>query len=126
MELSKQFKIRISFLGILLLVFVYYFVNPYESALFPKCPFYIFYGYKCPGCGSQRAIHSLLHFEILKAIESNILLVFSIPYLIIGGVLENSNIKFKNREAWRERLFGLKAIWILFTIILLFWVIRNI
>ncbi|MDE5732371.1 MAG: DUF2752 domain-containing protein [Bacteroidales bacterium] len=39
-------------------------------------------GLKCPGCGSQRALHQLLHLNIAEAIEYNALMVFSIPILL--------------------------------------------
>jgi len=111
---------------LLILGYIFYAFNPYASNLFPKCPFYVTTGYKCPGCGSQRAMHSLLNFDIIQALKENPLLVAAIPYVFLGLLLEYSNFEFKNRETWRNKLFGIKAIWIVFTTILLFWFIRNI
>lgn len=66
-------------LGILLFRY-----NPSEHALFPKCPFYSLSGLKCPGCGSLRAAHQLLHGRIGEAFRLNAALVISLPYLLLG------------------------------------------
>ena len=55
------------------LLMIYYWFDPSEIELFPKCPFYMLTGLKCPGCGSQRAIHSLLHLDFIGAIRYNLL-----------------------------------------------------
>lgn len=39
-------------------------------------------GLKCPGCGSQRAIHALLHLDVGDAFRYNAMLVFAIPFLL--------------------------------------------
>ena len=53
---------------------------------FPACPFHALTGYLCPGCGSQRALHDLLHGNVGEAFRHNALLVVSIPLLGIQGV----------------------------------------
>lgn len=67
----------IAFFGII----VYSALDP-ASNLFPRCPVNMLTGLKCPGCGSQRALHQLLHLNIVKAMEYNALMVFSIPILL--------------------------------------------
>ncbi|MDR0758050.1 MAG: DUF2752 domain-containing protein [Tannerella sp.] len=62
---------------------IYFRFNPATNVWFPKCPFLLATGLKCPGCGSQRAIHSLLHFDFNSAFSSNALLIVSIPYIIL-------------------------------------------
>src|SRR5688572_26415576 len=44
---------------------LYFYVNPSTSVLFPRCLFFSITSLHCPGCGSQRAIHELLHGNIL-------------------------------------------------------------
>ena len=41
---------------------------------------------KCPGCGSQRAIHSLLNLDIKSAFGYNPLLVCTLPYIIMAFI----------------------------------------
>lgn len=104
---------------------VYRIFNPIHSMFFPKCPFFVITGFKCPGCGSQRAIHYLLNFDILKAINENVLLVLSIPYLFAGIVFESLLVPSDKILKWRKRLFGQRAIIIIVAIIVAFWIGRN-
>jgi hypothetical protein len=62
---------------------VLYFFNPSETNFFPRCPFYVLTGYKCPGCGSLRGIHALLHGHLIEAIRFNLFMVLSIPAIIL-------------------------------------------
>ena len=107
------------------LVLVYYSLDPAKYSIFPKCPFYWLTGYKCPGCGSQRAIHHLLHFDFPGAFEANPLLVIAIPYIIGGFLFDYTNLSNKFPRA-RKVLYGRNAIIIVFIIVIAYWIIRNI
>ncbi|MEZ4740333.1 MAG: DUF2752 domain-containing protein [Flavobacteriales bacterium] len=52
-----------------------------EKGGFLSCPFRLLTGLLCPGCGSQRALHDLMHLRIAEAFWHNALLVASIPLL---------------------------------------------
>ena len=70
-----------NFTGALLaagLLGVYFFLDP-EQHFFPKCPFLWLSGWKCPGCGSQRAVHHLLHGDVTEALRVNFLFVLAYP-----------------------------------------------
>ncbi len=67
---------------ILLLCMLYYQYDPTQTECFPKCPLYGLWGIKCPGCGSQRMFHSLLHLHIAEAARHNLLFVLLIPILL--------------------------------------------
>ena len=54
--------------------------DPAQHAFFPKCAFYWATGLFCPGCGSQRAIHALLHGHVGAALGQNALVVLVLPY----------------------------------------------
>ena len=43
---------------------VVYRFPPTEYSFYPRCPIYLTTHWLCPGCGSTRALHSLLHFDI--------------------------------------------------------------
>ena len=60
-----------------------YFNDPRTAGFFPPCPFFWLTGFHCPGCGSTRAIYSLLHGHIVDAIGFNPVLVFSIPVIAL-------------------------------------------
>jgi len=124
--ITKHRKIRITFfIGVILIfLFLFFFFNPQHSIFFPKCPFYLLTGLQCPGCGSQRAIHSLLNLDIVQAFHYNALFVISIPYIAIGVYLEYFNGKVKLPKL-RKILFGENACYIILIITISFFIIRN-
>ena len=126
MGFSKILKWSIVIIFVTILAILYRTYNPIGNIYFPKCPFRELTGLKCPGCGSQRAVHYLLNFDILNATKENAILVLSLPYILTGIVfdlLKRTNGKILK---WRKRLFGQKAIFVILTIIIAFWILRNI
>ncbi len=59
--------------------------NPETSQIFPTCPFLRLTGLYCPGCGTLRALHHLLHINILEAIRYNVLSLVALVFLSIYG-----------------------------------------
>lgn len=114
------FILCIIFLGL-----IYFFIDPSIYHM-PRCPFYSLTGYQCPGCGSQRALHALLHLNIPTAFTYNPLMVISLPYVLLGFMLNFFN-KNKPWVKWlRINLFGIYAIWGWIIIIFAFGIFRNI
>ncbi|MFT3993445.1 MAG: DUF2752 domain-containing protein [Dysgonomonas sp.] len=122
---KRTTKLTASIIILLIGIAIYFIFSPEDSKYFPQCPFHYFTGLDCPGCGSQRAIHSLLHLEIKKAFLYNPLLVVAIPYIIMGIYMEYFGGKEKYPTI-RKRLMGRNAIFIIFFIIVIFWIVRNI
>jgi len=60
-----------------------YLFDPSRFGFYPTCGLYRTTGLLCPGCGSLRAMHHLLHGDLLEALRFNALLVFSLP--LVGG-----------------------------------------
>lgn len=81
----KYFILAAVFIGILVF---YYLFNPAEFRFVPKCLFHELTGWYCPGCGSQRMLHALLHGNIADAWHYNALFVALIPILIPMVYLE--------------------------------------
>ncbi|MCQ4035640.1 DUF2752 domain-containing protein [Kaistella montana] len=123
--MKKHLKLAIFVLIFIGLGVVYYSFNPQNSSYFLKCPIHYFTGYLCPGCGSQRAIHELLHLNFRKAFEYNALFVASIPYLISAIALNTQPLSDRFPKT-RKFLFHPKAILILLGIAVVFSVYRNI
>lgn len=122
-------KKQIYFYGIILIslgaaLFLYYKINPQSDYFFLKCPFKMATGLDCPGCGSQRALHSLMHGEFRQAFSYNPIFIFAIPYLFAGILLEWFGLKYKYPQL-RKILFGTKSIYLAATIIIVFFVLRN-
>jgi hypothetical protein len=119
------FKKLLIFFVVIVLGIVYFLINPQNYNIFPKCPVYYFTGLKCPGCGSQRAVHHLLHLDFVSALKENFLLVIAIPYLVTGFVFEQIKQPSERILKWRKILYGKIAIIFVLVIIVLFCVCRN-
>ncbi|HWA35206.1 MAG TPA: DUF2752 domain-containing protein [Cyclobacteriaceae bacterium] len=106
--------------------FLYWKFNPADTTnYFPACPFRTLTGHLCPGCGSQRAVHDLLHLHVANAFMLNPLLVISLPYVALGFVFENIPMN-DARLALRKKLYGPVAIQVVLVVVIVFWVGRNI
>ena len=107
------------------LFLIYFVFNPASHSIFIPCPFKFATGYNCPGCGSQRAVHQLLHGDLLKAFGLNPLLILSLPLIFYGLGAAIWNFIFDTKL--RVKLFYSNLfIYIFFGIVLLFWIVRNI
>lgn len=76
-----------SAVGIVMLAILYFF-DPSCSGFYPKCPFFVLTGWQCPGCGTLRALHCLLHGRIVEAWGFNPAIVVSFPILVFMFVSE--------------------------------------
>lgn len=110
---------------VVILAVLYYKYDPEMYSFFPECPFHKFVGLDCPGCGSQRAVHALLHGNIMQALSFNALLVFSLPFLFIHFLLKIASFITRKNLIWK--------IWykpatpkIIFVLVVVFWIGRNI
>jgi hypothetical protein len=97
--------------------------EPGKTGFFPACPFRALTGFTCPGCGSTRGLHRLLHGDVIGAFEFNPLFVLATPFLIYA-FLRYSNAIMRGRPIKRHQL-NAKYIWALFVVILSFWIFRN-
>lgn len=70
-----------AFFAVAVIAAVYYFVDPSGSRWMPRCMFHTLTGWDCPGCGSQRMIHALLHGDLRAAWHHNAFLLVSLPGL---------------------------------------------
>lgn len=113
------------FLALIILAGVYYVFDPAKGLAFPKCPFLMLTGLECPGCGSQRAIHQLLHLSPWAAMKENFLMVVSIPYVIAGLAIDFWGTRSPRAQEIRSKYYGSKAAKIALAAIVLFWIIRN-
>jgi len=88
------------------------------------CPFNALAGLHCPGCGTLRAAHQLLHLHLASALGLNPLMVLSTPFL---GYALLSRVMIGIRGKPLPKVFVPPAwIWALLGIIIAFWILRNI
>ena len=101
---------------------VYILFCEYSGAM-PRCPFKWVTGLDCPGCGSQRALHSLLHGHPMDAWGYNLILPPVVIYLMALVLLP----LWGDRRAERihAALTSPAAIWSLLGVVMAWWVLRN-
>ena len=71
-------------------------VDPNSPGHYPVCPLKALTGLDCPGCGGMRAVHSLVHGDLLGALDHNLLaVVMFLPAIAFGWF-------FWIRREWSE------------------------
>jgi hypothetical protein len=58
-----------------------FLVDPSRHAVYPPCLLYQMTGIYCAGCGATRALHALLHGNIVAALHDNVLFTCALPFL---------------------------------------------
>ena len=92
---------------------VLYFSPPNSSWYLPQCTFYRLTGLLCPGCGATRSLYAFLHGDFAAAFRYNVLLWSLLPAIVI--------LFCKPKLALNPRIA-----WIIPTVIILFFILRNI
>lgn len=106
-----------------LFLYIYATTNPESNRLFPKCIFLQLTGLRCPGCGSQRVVHSLLNGDVAAAFRHNAFLVLMIPYV---SVLAFATF-FKNRVPGLYNVLCHPAVIVAILVLtILWWIFRNV
>ena len=106
------------------IAFFYFSINPTEVDFMLKCPLYSTTGVYCPGCGSQRAAHHLLHFDIEKAASNNILFLISLLAALYHYSIPIINKLFGTQ--FKSIFKNTKTLLLALLLIIIFWVLRNI
>jgi hypothetical protein len=107
-------------------VYLYSGYNPEDSGLFPKCPVFVLTGYKCPGCGSQRAFHHLFNGNFRAAFGYNPFILILIPYILLGIFIEYVALpQWRIASRLRRIFFDKEAVLILAAIVILYTILRN-
>lgn len=123
MRLHRKHKIILTAAVLLALAAVYFMFDPNTEVAFPKCGFYVLTGWKCPGCGSQRALHALLHGDVLAAFRLNMWIPVAIIYIafVVAAMLFGKQGSRFNEIVTNKYLL---AAFLVFT--LLWFVLRNV
>ena len=112
---------------ILVIAGILYFVfDPSTNNwFFPKCPFHLVTGLQCPGCGLQRALHCLLHVDVMGALRFNAFIIVILPVLTLMVLGEWYN--YHHWFDWASRLINNRySMIILGVLTLTWWIVRNI
>src|SRR5690242_403815 len=118
---------RSTVVGIWLLLMagaVYPFMfEPGRTGFFPLCPFRFLTGLQCPGCGTTRALHQLMHGNFQAAFILNPLLLIASPFLV-WAFLRYSLIVMQGRVP-RKNALPAAYIYAIFFVVTGFWIFRN-
>lgn len=110
-------------LGIIGVAVLFFVLDPNKHELFPRCVFHSITGAYCPGCGSQRALHSLLHFDIAGVVSYNFLFLPAGLLIVYHYLHPLFNRAFNSKL---PNLFYMKNTpWVVFAVVILFWIARN-
>jgi hypothetical protein len=90
----------------------------------PSCVFHRVTGLYCPGCGSTRALHHLVHGRIGEALRFNPLMVLSIPFLSYLWLREHVLPLLGRPSGGLAR--STRMGWIVFAIVVSYWALRNV
>lgn len=123
MSLTVKYALYAATAAVVLTAIVLYATFDPATNPFPRCIFLQLTGWKCPGCGSQRALHSLLHLDIAKAWRYNAMLVAAIP---VVSVMFLSQVTKRKMPRLYNSLNGRVAIWTSFVLLTGWWMLRNI
>ncbi|HWU22893.1 MAG TPA: DUF2752 domain-containing protein [Nocardioides sp.] len=99
-------------------------VDPNRPGHYPTCPFLWATGYYCPGCGSLRACHDLLHGDPAGALARNPLALVLLPAVVAAWVLWG--LRLAGVTTWSPTRIGARWIWGLLVVVLGYWAARNV
>ena len=119
---------RVGYVALIALGFagvaVLYTFDPRNPGTYPICPFLGLTGFHCPGCGTLRALHQLLHGNVVAALGYNPLTFLSLPFIAYSftdGAMRAFRIKNLRRV-----FIPHQYIWALFMAVVAFWLLRNV
>ena len=105
-------------------VYLYLF-NPAKAGFFPPCLFHKLTGLYCSGCGTTRALHQLLHGNLLEALRLNAFTMIALPIVAVVLLLRLL-CWMRGLAAPARRPVHTVWIWLLLAAMILFAVARNI
>jgi hypothetical protein len=100
-----------------------YAYSPTEYSFLP-CMFHQLTGLHCPGCGATRCAHSLLHGDLQQAFAWNPLFVIVLPLLLY--VVVRTAFQMWTGKPLAGYRFPVWTTFLLFWIMLIYWIARNI
>lgn len=101
--MSARLKTILAIAAAAALLAVYYTVDPAAQRWMPVCVLRQATGLSCPGCGTQRAVHALLHGDIAAAWGFNALFVAILPVVAYLAWVETQR---RRRPGLYMRVYG--------------------
>lgn len=102
---------------------LYYTIDPATSAFAPQCMLHRFTGLQCPGCGSQRMLHAMLHGNVAEAFRFNPFLFILFPFIVFALWLETQHTV---RPRLYAKVYCPTTLYVVIAAIIIWFVVRNI
>ena len=98
-------------------------LDPARHSFYPRCVFHAATGLHCPGCGTLRGAHLLMHGHFTEALRMNALVFLFLP-AAAAFVFWKRRASAGGAEASR---FIVKPAWLWTALVVafLFWILRN-
>ena len=93
-----------------------------EVRWMPRCLWKVATGTDCPGCGSQRMAHALMHGDIVGAWRAN---AYGLCMLPLIGVMVWLEFSREKHPGLYRKVHSPVAIWVLAGSVIAWWVVRN-
>lgn len=103
-------------------LYLYYNVDPSSAAWMPRCPSKMLTGLDCPGCGSQRALHALLHGDLAASLRFNALLI---PAMVTVALITAAEWQKERWPRFHKAMTGNVAVYATLSVIILWAIVRN-
>lgn len=120
---SARLTANVILLGVIGMAALLYRFPPEQYAFYPACPVFRYLHLYCPGCGSTRALASLLHGHVAQAVYYNPLFVMLVPGLLVVGGIAYWSAVTKNNLEWPR--VPQPAVTLVLAAMVVFAVIRN-
>ena len=118
----RVWPVAFAFAGAACMAVIYY-LDPRVQGNYPECLFFGLTGWHCPGCGTLRALHALMHGDFTAALGYNLLAVLCLPFLAYS-FLSRFNSAFA-LPPLPSVFIPSKWIWIMLAAMLAYAAVRN-
>lgn len=113
----------LSMMAAALVAIALYAFDPARTAFAPRCLLHEWTGLHCPGCGTTRALHHLLHGRVTTAFGFNPLALLLLP--VLGYSLGRDALAGLAGRPPRGMVLKARWIWTLLAVIVIYGIGRN-
>jgi len=100
-----------------------YFSSPQGAGI--PCPVRLLTGFYCAGCGTSRALHSILHLKFYQAFRYNPAMVILLPFIMVYIAARIIDYLKTGQNNIDKRLSFRALLWVII-LLLVYSVVRNI
>jgi hypothetical protein len=120
---NRKFKAAVIIFITAACILTIYLLNPAVYTYYPTCYLYFLTGKLCPGCGGMRGMYQILHGNLFEGLKFNLLLVLVIPVGAYYLLSEFSILLFN--KPFPHLPYSKPIFYIVLSIVILYWIIRN-